>query len=376
MKDMRPLETRRTRMRPPARSTIAQGTITWIGALAIVSALSAPAAGQTREDEIHLKDGKKITKIEIMKETCETVTYKQGGTRQEVGADKVADIRYGDRPLRYSQAYSNFVTGRFTKAIEDLDMLIGSPGNSTWLKQYSLHLKGKCLLALSRTEPGLFEDAVDTFQTFVDEKSWADHRMAPEMLRGLGDSLVGAGRLDEAGVAFDTLAGLGCPGPWQINGKYGKGLILIKQSKYQEARSLLEDVVQKTSGRAGSEDLHGLARCAVGEAWLAEESYGNAIDQYQSVVKAGEREFSRSGALFPILARAYNGLGDAYRMRAEKRDDKKDFREAAVAYLHVVVLFSGPTNERAHALEHGAKSCQQVGWTDMAKSLSEELQAR
>lgn len=367
----RPLETRRTNMRPPR-----PGAFPWIGALALVAALSTPALAQDRSDQIHLKNGDKLDNVEVIQEGCDKVTYKLAGSRQEVAADKVADIRYGDRPLRFSQAKSDFDTGRYDKAIENCDMLIGQSGDSPWLKQYSLHLKGRALLALAQDDPSRYEDAIDPFQKFVDEKSWADHRLAPEMLRGLGDALVGAGRFDEAGKAYDGLAALKCPGPWEIHGKYGKGLILIKQGKNQEARSLLEDVVQKTSGRAGSEDLHGLARCAVGEAWLAEDSHSQAIEEYAAVVKAGEEEFSRSGALYPILARAYNGLGDAYRMRAEKRGDKKDFREAAVAYLHVVVLFSGPSSERAHALEHGAKSCEQVGWTEMARSLSEEKQSQ
>jgi hypothetical protein len=161
-----------------------------------------------------------------------------------------------------------------------------------------------------------------------------------------------------------------------VQGKFGKARILLYEKKYGEARSLLNDVVTRTSGRGGSEDLHGKAQCALGAAWLAEESFQNATEAYKKVIRAGEEEYSRGMDIPSVLVMAYNGLGDAYRLKAEKFGDKADYREAAVAYLHVVVLFGGPPEQRQHALQHGATCCQEVGWMDKAKSLSDELRAK
>jgi tetratricopeptide (TPR) repeat protein len=339
----------------------------------VVLAWIAPALAQSGGDEIRLKDGTRIDGVEIISEKCGEVAYRRAGSRQVEQAANIADIRYQDRPQRYSQAVSNVGLGRYEQAVNDLDKLIQTAAGKTdhWLLPYCLYHKGNALLSL-----GKHAEAAEAFGAFASEKAFEEHRLEPLVLLGLGEAQVGAGKYDEAGQTFDRLSDSKCPGDWEVQGKYGKAQILVQQKKFGEARSLLNDVVTRTSGRAGSEDLHGKAQCALGAAWLAEESFQNAIEAYKKVIRAGEEEYSRGMDIPSVLVRAYNGLGDAYRLKAGKFGDKGDYREAAVAYLHVVVLFGGPPEQRQHALQHGASCCQEVGWMDKAKSLSEELRAK
>ena len=87
------------------------------------------------------------------------------------------------------------------------------------------------------------------------------------------------------------------------------------------------------------------------------------------------RSSPRKAYARPILAAAYNGLGDSYRHWATKFKKSEYHTEAVIAYMHVVTLFQTPERERRHALLYAGKCCEEVGWQDKAKEVYGELKS-
>ncbi|MCZ6601803.1 MAG: hypothetical protein O6952_02220, partial [Planctomycetota bacterium] len=90
----------------------------------------------------------------------------------------------------------------------------------------------------------------------------------------------------------------------------------------------------------------------------------------------GDETMGSDGSLLPILTEAFNGMGDAYRQKADKFRDAEDYNEALLAYMHVVVLSEEPVSERRHALLQSGKCSMKIGRKDMAQSLFGELKSR
>ncbi|MCZ6691143.1 MAG: hypothetical protein O7H41_16265 [Planctomycetota bacterium] len=348
-------------------------------AIIAVAVLPDPAFAQIRGgDQIILRGDTRHRNVEIIKEGCDEIAFRLGGARRTVPTTDVVDVVYGNQPTRLVQAKSDIGIGKYKKALAHLEYVINSVGDNSpdWLLPHALYQKGKALNFWGKTDPSRYGQAAETLEKLTQNKDNKGHRLQPMALRLLGDALLGAGEVAEAEKSFKELAAVQCPGPWAIHGKYGQAKIQLKGGDQMKARSLFLDVIKEAGFRPEAQALAGEARLAMGKSWLAEASFKNAIDAFKGAIRAGDETIGSDGGLLPILTKAFNGMGDAYLQRADKFEDAKDYQEALLAYMHVVVLSEEPVSERRHALLQSGKCSTKIGWKDMAKSLFGELKSR
>lgn len=348
----------------------------WIMVSLIITVWPGLALAQAGGDTIYVKGSAPTTNVEILKEGCDEVVYKMAGSRQSVPATEVVDVRYGDSPSSFNRARSLVGSGRYQDALTEVERTLKSLSETSpkWLRPHALYTKGRALLGIAEGgDASRYGQAAETLEAFREVKEHKGHRLEPEVLRLLGEALIGAGEDAEAEKVYADLEKIECQGAWSIYGTYGRALIRFQAGDHGGARNLFLDVVQKAGVKAGTEALVGRARVMVGRAWLAEDSYDNAIDQFQKVIREGSARFAESPEFQGILAGAFNGMGDAYRTRAEKYGKEEDYKEAMVAYLRTVVLCSWPPDMRRHALLHGGRCGEKAGWPAVKKSLWDEL---
>jgi tetratricopeptide (TPR) repeat protein len=138
-----------------------------------------------------------------------------------------------------------------------------------------LYRSAECLLAQSKAD-----EAVKKLAVFRDNAALHNvPGVSDRALLRLGHALLAAKQWDPARQAFDTVVNrFGANNPWAVDARYGVGLALQNQGRFDDAVNAYVQVVQLTQ-----DDRAGRARLQIGECRAKQSKWADAGKEFQAV---------------------------------------------------------------------------------------------
>ncbi len=280
------------------------------------------------------------------------------GEAIKVPANDIATIKWEGESAKLGLARSDEEGGRLEKALDSY-LEIAKDAKSGNMKAWMELLITRVSAKLALDDPSKIDDAVKRLEAFT--KSYADHFGYFDATNLLGHLYVAKGDFPKAQQAFENLA----KAPWndyRTAAKVSVGKVQLKQNKVEDAAKSFDDAA---AGKAESdaekarrnEALVGKAACLV-----KQQKNDDAMKLIDEVIKAASLDEPRA------MAEAYNLQGDL--LQAQNK-----LKEAAIAYLHVPVLFPKEKAAHAEALYHLHKISGLIGQPDRATEAREDLLA-
>jgi tetratricopeptide (TPR) repeat protein len=313
-----------------------------ITACALALLLAAPAMG----DEIVLRDGRRITGVEISAETYAKVTYQIAGAPQEERASNVLEIVHESKPLPYRQGEEAMQGGRFAEAAERFTVAASS-ARDAWVKQYGLFFAGEAYRQANR-----FPAAAQAYNQLLSDVP--DTRFLPQARLGLAQCKLEAGSFDQARSLFAQLQqeaqqkDLGSQ--WGLAAELGTARAWELQGDKAKAAGLYRSIARKAVTERGI-----AAAATLGELRTSTDGR-RALNGLESLIDASET---------PDDVRA-----EAYVEQGRRQAAAGEHKKALLSFLRVCYdpTFRGFAAARAEALFRGAEAFE--------KAQTEEAQVR
>lgn len=307
-------------------------------------------------DTITVKSTGKAVQGEITTANKTEVTIKpKTGEAQKIPANDIERIKWDGEPAKLINAKSLEDNDNFEKLLElYTDVQKESNGK---LKTYLDYLIARTMARQALEDDSKIDDAVKKLEAFL--KANADHLGFYEGQRFLGLLYGAKGDYAKAQTSFETLG----KAPWkdfQIAAKVAVGRMQLKQNNIDGAAKTFGEAA---SGKAETDSEKArLSEAHVGQAaCLAKQSkHDEALKMIDDVIKSTSTDESAT------MAFAYVLQGDCYQAQNKPKD-------AALAYLHVPVLFPKEKAAHAEALYHLAKISGTIGQPDRAAEARELL---
>lgn len=307
-------------------------------------------------DTINVRSTGKPVQGEITTVNKTEVTIKpRTGEAQKIPANDIVSIKWDGEPAKLSIAKGDEERGNFEKA---LDTYTDAHKDATGkLKTYLDFLIARTMAKQALEDESKIDDAIKKMEAYL--KANADHVGHYEGQSFLGQLYGAKGEYAKAQTAFE---GLG-KAPWkdyQIAAKVAVGRMQLKQNNIDGATKTFGEAA---SGNAESdsekarraEALVGQAACLV-----KQSKHDEALKLIDEVIKATSTDEAGT------MAFAYVLQGDCYQAQNKAKD-------AALAYLHVPVLFPKEKAAHAEALYHLAKISGTIGQPDRAAEARDQL---
>ncbi len=337
----------------------AVGLLTLAGALAAVSieATEARAAG---DDRIVLADGTSHEGVEILKEGHDKIRYKVKGSSKEINSANVVEIIHGDTPQLYGRAQGALAAGKLKRAVDNFRKA-AEKGGADWVKPWALYKAGEAAEGLSADAA---DAAIENLETVIND--YPEHYVYPAAVYALGQLLRKAGQADEAEEQYSKLEEGSYGDRWRMKGKFGKGMAMLARGANNEARIMFTQISDQASDPA----LISQAAFGIGSALINEKRYEDAITHFE---RLKEDAASAGGGASQVVGAALVGLAKSYLEGGPSVENQK---KALLAYLEVVVLYSGAGDYYAEALYEAAQIYKSLKQPERAEELIKELKAR
>ena len=298
---------------------------------------------------VRKSDGKSVTgTISDMSKT-EIKLKKSVGEPEVIQANDVASISWGDGGPELRLGYTDenggkldIALGRYTKAKADA-------------KSPSEHLKAEFDYIIARvnalaalTDPAKQDVAIKQLQAI--QKSRPEHFRFYESINLLGQVQQAKGDFAAARTTFDQLA----KAPWsdyKLLAKIASGRIYIAENKLDEAAKEFEAAAAAATESAPDQARKYEAMLGQARALLAQNKSEDALKILELVTDKGPADESS------LQAEAYVLQGNALQTLGR-------MKEAALAYLHVDILFPRETSLHAEALYNLSKAWKQLQLPD------------
>lgn len=270
------------------------------------------------------------------------------GPEQKIPANDVAAIKWDGEPAKLTIAKGDEERGNFQKALETYtDAHKEASGK---LKTYLDFLIARTMAKQALEDDSKLDEAIKKVEGYL--KANPDHLGFYEAQSFLGQLYAAKGEFAKAQTAFESLG----KAPWkdfQIAAKVAVGRMQLKQNNLDGAMKTFEEAA---SGNAGTDAEKGRrAEAQVGKAaCLAKQGkHDEALKLIDEIIKSTSTDEAAT------MAMAYVLQGDCYQAQNKMKD-------AALAYLHVPVLFPKEKAAHAEALYHLAKISGTIGQPDRA----------
>ena len=297
-----------------------------------------------------------IGEIGATNKTELTITPKNGAA-QKIPANDIAKIKWDGEPPKLGIAEGDEERGNYEKALETYTEVIKD--SSGKLKTYLEFLIARTMAKMALDDPTKMDDAIKRLETFT--KTNAEHFGYFEAINFLGQAQAAKGDYAKAQIAFEALG----KAPWtdfKMASKIAVGGMQLKQNDVDGAAKSFGDAA---SSKAETEAEKGRrAEAQVGQAacLVKQSKHDEALKLIDEVIKTTSVDEARA------MSQAYVLQGDCYQTQQK-------LKEAAIAYLHVPVLFPKEKSAHAESLYQLAKISAAIGQPDRAAEARDDLLA-
>jgi len=357
----------------------------WLGRLAAAlvafGGLAATVHAAALPDKIYQKGQQEPITDEVIDESIDGIKL-AGSGGVSLRAESIAKIEYADAPAAFREAETQREQGSYDKSIRYYESALKtSRAREFWLKPTCLYYIALCQLE-SGAEPAKAETS---FKELLDK--WPKTRFLPDALLGVGRAALAARQYDTALSRFSQLGERADQRKWDemaLQAGLWKARTLVDMRRFENALSTARSVVD-SSGRFREVQIQ--AQVIVASVYVRLYELPKAIDLLRSLIRSigpdVAKEVESGGAdtrMRRTESQCYNALASCFYKQAAKETDKAKkqdgYREALLAYLWTVVLYSGFPTEYAEALDYGSDCFKELGEGSRASELKTELGER
>ena len=324
--------------------------------LFILSGLTAVA----EEDQVFLKRGG-VLRGTVSETTPQALTITVGGQRRQVSVAEIRLVSFGDEPAALREARSRAVSGKYARAQQDLQGLKVDELKKPLVRSDLLFYRALVASRVALTTGGDKAAAKQLMLEYVREHRTSHHFL--EAAEVLGDLAVAQGDYASAVRFYGSIASKAPSPEYQLRAMLLEARALVDQGQIASAREKYDSAAGVSASSRESQRLKQFA--AIGRARCIAE-IGNRDEGIRAIQKIVKDNESTDAELF---GRAYNALGDCYRIAEQPKD-------ALMAYLHVDVLFYAEPEIHAEALHWIAMLWEQLGKSDRAAAARDLLRSR
>ena len=310
---------------------------------AVWTALAGHA--QAQATDIVIKNNKEEVAGTVLSVSATAVEVKAVPKSKKVPANEIAMVRWkATAALNVAVGFER--SDKLDKALEAYKKFAKSSGGaSTNVKSDVEFLTARVTLKLAGTDASKLADAISGLDKFV--KDHPQSYRFYEAIELLGQAQIGA---QDYAAAKTTLAKLAAA-PWndlKMAAKNAEARLLLAQDNIGGARAAFDAVAamdaKTPNERARKYDaMLGSANCL-----LEDKKYKEAADVLEQVTAEADPEDRR------VQAEAYLRLGDS-------RRNLNETKKAALAYLHVDIMFASQRRQHAESLYRLAEVWQVLG---------------
>lgn len=263
------------------------------------------------------------------------VTQKVGNKVDSIAANDIASLEWKGEPLSLGLARSNETSGNLAEALEGYQEALKEAASARPEVRASIEFSlARTAVRVSQTDPSQTAAAIDKLKAFVSANP--DSFLYYDCQLMLGDLALRANDTATAEGAYAVLE----QAPWpdyQLAGRNGQGFSRLARNDVSGARGVFDSVAAAEAANPSEnarrlEGVIGQAECL-----RRESKYAEAVTLLNQVVEQARAEDSR------LLALAYVKQGDCLAA------DGQQAKAAVVAYLHVDVIPALAANADLHA---------------------------
>ncbi len=280
-----------------------------------------------------------------------------GGATKQIPVNEIQTIFYENDPPELKIAKTRVVGGQYAEALAALERIKEDtvrPENQQDIDFYTALCAAK--LALAGT--GKITEAGRMMKAFADANSKSYHYFEASEI--VGDLLVAIHQYAQAAEYYARLE----KAPWpdyKMRAGVAAGRALLAQGKIDEAQQTFDRVIATEAEGDLAQSQRLAAKLGKAGALVAAKKPDEAIKMVEETLKTADAED------VPLMARAYNVLGTAYRQSGRPK-------EALLAFLHVDVLYPSQADAHAEALANLVDLWEQFHKTERANAARKTLE--
>ena len=321
-------------------------------------ALSSPLFAVDTDTVTRKSDGKKFGGSIIDMSKNEFRVKKSVGEPDVLQANDVSAVDWAGASGDLRLGVSDENGGRFEMAIQRYTKSQTESKNpSEVLKAEFMYVIARTTAKMALSDPAKQASAIQLLQAA--QKSGPDHFRYYESVNLLGQMQLAAGDFVGARTTFGILA----KAPWsdyKLAARIAAGRILIAENKLDEAVTEFEAAGASASDSPADQIRKYEALLGQARALVMQAKYEDGLKLLETVTDKGPAEESS------LQAEAYVLQGDSLQALGRAK-------EAALAYLHVDILFSRETTQHAAALFNLVKVWKLVQLPDRSTEAEAKL---
>jgi tetratricopeptide (TPR) repeat protein len=328
---------------------------TW--AIAVVAILSCVPLFAL-DTIVRKSDGKSVTGTITDMNRNEINVKKSVGEPEVIQANDVASISWGDGGADLRLGYTDENAGKPETALTRYAKAKADAKNpSEHLKAEFDYVIARANAMVAMNDPAKQDAAVKQLQAI--QKSRPEHFRYYESINVLGQLQLAMKDYAGARVTFEQLA----KAPWgdyKLLARIASGRVYVAEDKLDEAAKEFEAAAAAATNSPADQARKYEAMLGQAQALIAQSKFEDALKILELVTDKGPADESA------LQAEAYVLQGNA--LQALGR-----MKEAALAYLHVDILFPKETSLHAEALFNLGKTWRQVQLPDRAADAEAKL---
>jgi tetratricopeptide (TPR) repeat protein len=281
-----------------------------------------------------------------------------GSTAKEIPVDQVQTVFFETEPTELRTAKTHLLGGHYAEALAALERIKADDSGRPEVRQDIDFYKALCAAKMAMTGNGKIADAGRMMKSFADENRKSYHYF--EASETVGDLLMAVGQYAPAAAYYGRLD----QAPWpdyQMRASVAAGRAILAQGKIDDAQAAFDRVIAIEASDAPAQRQRTFARLGKAAALAAAKRPAESLKIVEDILQTADPEDS------PLLARAYNVLGTAYRQGGQTT-------EALLAFLHVDLLYPTVPDAHAEALANLAELWGLVRRTQRAERARQTLQ--
>lgn len=279
------------------------------------------------------------------------------GAEVKIPANDIAAIKWDGEPAKLAIARGDEDRGNFDKALETYTEVHKDASGK--LKTYLDFLIARTMAKQSLEDSAKVDDAVKRLEGFT--KSNAEHFGYFEATNFLGQVYGAKGDYAKAQTAFESLG----KAPWndfKMAAKVAVGRMQLKQNDVEGANKTFDEIAAGKAETDSEKARRAEAQAGKAACLVKQSKHDDALKLLDELIQATSADEART------MAEAYVLQGDCYQ-------SQNKLKEAALAYLHVPVLFPKEKAAHAEALYNLAKISASIGQPERANEAREDLLA-